>query len=118
MDISQLRDLLAQIQNGARVTTAIGEPITVGERVVIPVVEVAYGGGGGGGAGKSPQAVDAEGRGGGGGGGVRIRPLGCWVIGPTEERWVPAVDTTRLMMVAGSFAMLLLITLRAITRRW
>ena len=117
MDISQVRDLLAQVQNGARVTTAVGEPITVGERVVIPVVEVAYGGGGGGGAGKSPQATEAEGQGGGGGGGVRVRPLGCWVIGPHEERWVPAVDTTRAMLIIGSFAMLFLITLRAIMRR-
>ncbi|HEY3376319.1 MAG TPA: spore germination protein GerW family protein [Armatimonadota bacterium] len=116
MDISQVRDLLNQVQTGARITTAVGEPVTVGERVVIPVAEVAYGGGGGGGGGRSPQADDLEGSGGGGGGGVRIRPLGCWVIGPDDERWLPAIDANRLVIMAGTLAMVLLFTVRAIVR--
>ncbi|HEX2948047.1 MAG TPA: spore germination protein GerW family protein [Armatimonadota bacterium] len=117
MDISQVRDLLNQIQAGARVTTAIGDPVTVGERVVIPVVEVAYGGGGGGGAGKAPETEQSEGSGGGGGGGVRVRPLGCWVVGPTSERWIPAIDANRLMIVAGTLVTLLFVTIRALAKR-
>jgi len=116
MDISQLKDLLSQVQAGARVTTAIGEPITVGDRVVIPVVEVAYGGGGGGGGGKAPSE-QAEGGGGGGGGGVRIRPLGCWIIGPNSEIWQPAFDLNRVIMIGGAIAMMLLMTIRALSGR-
>lgn len=116
MDLSQVRDLLSQVQAGARVTAAVGEPITVGDRIVIPVVEVGYGGAGGGGGGRAPQNQEVEGSGGGGGGGVHIRPLGCWVISPTAERWIPAIDANRLIMVAGSLSMLLLITLRKLLR--
>lgn len=114
MDISQVRDLLTQVQTGARVSTAVGDPIQVGDRIVIPVVEVAYGGGGGGGAGKTPN--EETGGGGGGGGGVRIHPLGCWVIGPDDERWVPAIDVNRVIVVAGTIATLLLLTIRGIFR--
>ena len=116
MDIGQFRDLLTQIQTGARVSTAIGEPVQVGDRIVIPVAEVSYAGGGGGGSGKAP-AEQAEGSGGGGGGGVSIRPLGCWVVGPVDERWVPALDVNRAMMIGGALVVTMLLTVRAIMRR-
>jgi len=116
MDIGQLRDLLQQVQAGARVSTAIGDPVQVGDRVVIPVAEVSYGGGGGGGGGKGIHE-QAAGSGGGGGGGVTIRPLGCWVVGPDDERWVPSFDINRAVMIAGAIGTLALITLRLIVRR-
>ncbi len=116
MEIGAIRDLLTQVQTGARVSTAVGEPVTVGERVIIPVVEVAYGGGGGGGGGKG-EAETGEGSGGGGGGGVRLRPLGAWVIDQDSERWVPALDVNRLVLVAGTLAALLLVTIRIIATR-
>ncbi len=117
MDLSQARDLLSQVQAGARVSTAIGEPVAVGERMVIPAAEVIYGGGGGGGSGKSAREQPAEGGGGGGGGGVRIRPLGCWVFDQDGERWVPALDVNRLVLIAGGVLSLLLLTARAFVRR-
>jgi len=116
MDIGQLRDLLSQVQAGARVSTAIGEPVQVGERVIIPVAEVAYGGGGGGGGGKA-QTEQGELNGGGGGGAVRIRPLGAWVIGPDEEIWVPSLDVNKLIMVGSAVFALVLVTLRTIMMR-
>lgn len=118
MDITAIRELLHQVQTGARISTAVGEPVQVGERVVIPVAEVAYGGGGGGGM--TPEGADvkeARGSGGGGGGGIRIRPLGCWVIGPDEEIWLPAVDVNRLALMVGGIATLFLLTIRALLRR-
>jgi uncharacterized spore protein YtfJ len=113
MDIAQL---LSQVQNGARVSTAVGDPVQVGDRVVIPVAEVAYGGGGGGGSGKA-NTEQAEGGGGGGGGGVRIRPLGCWVIGPDDELWIPSLDVNRMIMLGGAIFALLLVTIRTIALR-
>lgn len=110
MDVSQWRDVLTQVQAGARVSTAVGEPIPVGERVVIPVVQIAYGGGGGGGQRQAGEPSS------GGGGGVRIRPLGCWVIGPDSERWVPSLDVNRLTAIAGSIIILLLLTIRALAK--
>ena len=115
MDMVQVRELISQFQVGARVSTAIGEPVTVGERVIIPVAEVAYGGGGGGGGGQLTQDQTA-GSGGGGGGGVHVRPLGCWVIGPDEELWVPALDVNRIIIVGSAVFSLLLLTIRAIVK--
>ena len=121
MDLTQLRELFTQVQTGARVTTAIGEPVQIGNRVIIPVAEIGYGGGGGGGD-ASANAEHKEncgcGRGAGGGAGVRIRPLGCWVISPSEERWLPAVDVNRLILVIGGVLALGILTVRAIARHW
>lgn len=111
MDIGMLRELLSQVQAGARVSTAIGEPVTIGERVIIPVAEIAYGGGGGGGGGKGQPEL-GEGSGGGGGGGVRVRPLGCLVVDQDSERWVPTLDVNRLALIAGTLAAMLLVTVR------
>ena len=116
MELTQVRELLNQVQGNARVSTAIGDPIQVGERVVIPVVEVSYGGGGFGGGGKM-DGDNAIGSGGVGGGGVHVRPLGCWIIGPDSERWVAAVDINRAIVILGSLSMILLITVRTLLLR-
>ncbi len=159
MDLTQIRELLTQVQTGARVTTAIGDPVQIGNRVIIPVAEICYGAGGGGGGSSmkaehqegcgchtgngeasaeaehnegcgchtgtgeaSAKAEYQEGCGGGGHGGsgagahARIRPLGCWVISPNEERWLPAVDVNRLILVIGGVLMLGILTVRAIAR--
>lgn len=87
MELSVIRDLLTRGQASARVTTAIGDPVTVGDRVVIPVAEIIYAGSEGGGGGATAQADSGEG-GGGGGLHVQVRPLGCRGIGP-GDRWVP-----------------------------
>lgn len=115
MDFTGIRDLITQMQTGARVSTAIGEPVTVGDRIVVPVAEISYGGGGGGGGGADAEK-QGEGGGGGGGGGVKIRPLGCWVIGPCDQQWLPAVDVNRALVIFGSVAVLLLLTIRALAR--
>jgi uncharacterized spore protein YtfJ len=116
MDLGMLRDLLTQVQTGARVQTAIGDPVSVGTRTVIPVAEVRYGGGDGGGGGGFGHAQQEAG-GGGGGGGVQITPLGCWVIGDRDAQWVPAVDANRLLILLGALIALLLGTVRALARR-
>src|SRR4051794_41904933 len=64
-----LRGLVSRL-GGARL--CFGEPVKVGERVVIPVARVKAAGGGGFGSG----GMSGTDSGGGGGGGVRGRPLG------------------------------------------
>jgi uncharacterized spore protein YtfJ len=115
MELTDIRDLLSQVQGSARVSTAVGEPVQVGDRVIIPVAEVAFGGGGGGGA--TTETTQEENRGSGAGAGMRIRPLGCWSIGPDGERWIPALDINRLAVVGGIVAITLLWVLRGLARR-
>jgi len=115
--LSAVRDLLSQVQTGARVTTAIGEPIQVGDRQVIPAVKITYCGGGGGGGGTMREQQAGEGHGSGAGAGVRIRPLGCWIVGPQGEIWLPALDINRTFLIAGAIVMLFLLTIKALIRR-
>ncbi|MEI7834082.1 MAG: spore germination protein GerW family protein [bacterium] len=115
MELTQVKDLLDQVQANARVSTVYGEPVQVGDRIIITVAEVQYGGGGGGGTGKRQDK--AEGGGGGGGGGVIVRPMGCLVIGKDEEKWVPVIDINRAIIIGGAIAVLLLTTIRALARK-
>ena len=117
MDMTQIHDFLSQVQTDARVSTAIGEPVQMQDRLLIPVAEIAYGGGGGAGSGKSAEPETAEGSGGGVGVGVRIRPLGCWIMDQNGERWLPAIDVNRAILVGGTVLGLLLLTLRTIATR-
>lgn len=67
-----LKDIVGELKDIARSQTIIGEPITVGNKTVIPVVKISVGFGAGGGQGEAHEK--AGGFGGGGGGGARIEP--------------------------------------------
>ncbi|MEV6814140.1 spore germination protein GerW family protein [Micromonospora sp. NPDC051296] len=86
-----------------------GEPVTHDGVVVLPVAQVSHGGGGGGGSGPEP-AGKAFGMG--GGYGATARPVGAFVIARGSARFVPAVDLTRLAVVAACAAVSIAILLR------
>jgi len=95
-----------RIRATADVRVVYGEPITVGERTVVPVAAVSYVFGAGAGKG---SCGGQEGEGGGGGGGVRVRPLGVIEITPQGTRFVPVFDAQRLALLAlGAIALLAL----------
>ncbi|MBI1354000.1 MAG: hypothetical protein GC160_06615 [Acidobacteria bacterium] len=71
-----------RLSTEATVRRVFGEPITVGERTVIPVAKVGYGFGAGGG-GKSDEE-----EGGGGGGGARLTPAGVVELTPGGVEYV------------------------------
>jgi uncharacterized spore protein YtfJ len=100
---------------GARL--CYGEPVRVGDRVVIPVASVRAAGGGGFGSG------DAEGSGGGGGGYLEARPLGFIDAGPEGSRFaaIPDPDATLRTIKGGATALATVATtiagLRAVRHR-
>jgi uncharacterized spore protein YtfJ len=96
-------ELLAGARDAITVKRVYGDPIEQEGVTVIPAAAVGGGGGGGG---------DAE-HNGGGGFGVRARPVGAYVIRGDEVTWVPAVDVTRLAVVALG----ILVVLRSLLRR-
>lgn len=67
-----LKDIVGELKDMASSQTVIGEPITVGEKTVIPVVKISVGFGAGGGQGEAPEK--GGGFAGGGGGAARIEP--------------------------------------------
>jgi uncharacterized spore protein YtfJ len=77
----------------ADVETVYGEPVTRGDRTVVPVARVGYRFGGGfGSGGGSSEAEEHTGYGGGGGGAVTAEPAGALEISPEGTRFV---DTER-----------------------
>ncbi len=74
-----LETLLDKLQNIAATKTVVGEPVMIGEKIIVPVVKVALGVGAGSGAG--PGKADGDGPGGSGGGaGLSVSPVAFIVI--------------------------------------
>jgi uncharacterized spore protein YtfJ len=73
-----LQSIMGEIKQIAVTEAIIGEPVTLGDKMVVPVSRIMVGFGVGGGEGSSDK--QGEGFGGGGGGGVRIDPVGFIVI--------------------------------------
>ncbi|MCK4372007.1 MAG: sporulation protein [candidate division Zixibacteria bacterium] len=73
-----LKGVVGELKEVARSETIIGEPVTVGDRTVIPVVKISVGFGAGGGQGEDEKS--RSGFGGGGGGGTKIEPAAFIII--------------------------------------
>jgi uncharacterized spore protein YtfJ len=92
----EVKDILQAIgerlQTAATVKSVYGEPITAGDRTVIPVARVRFGFGGAGG--------QLAGGGGGGGGGMRAEPAGVVEITPAGTTFKSFPDQRRLFAAA------------------
>ncbi len=105
-----MKTIVDELRNMARSETVIGEPITVGNATIVPVVKVCvgFGAGGGEGGGEGPSGEtgkigSGQGVGQGGGGGVKIEPVAfLTVVGDdvrllsvgkrlSMDRWVETV---------------------------
>ncbi len=67
-----LKDIVGELKEIASSQTVVGEPITIGDKTVVPVVKISVGFGAGGGQGEYPSK--GGGFGGGGGGAAKIEP--------------------------------------------
>jgi len=100
MNIHELLQTLSdRVATRASVKNVYGEPVTVGDRTVIPVASVAFGFGGG--AGEEKGVRDSHG--GGGGGGVAAKPSGALEITPQGTRFITFPNYGRIAaaMAAG-----------------
>lgn len=73
-----LKGVVGELREISKSETIIGEPISVGNRTVIPVVTISVGFGAGGGQGEDKKAM--AGFGGGGGGGAKIEPAAFIIL--------------------------------------
>lgn len=85
--VELLKGVVGELRQVASSETVIGEPITVGDRTVIPVVKVTIGFGAGGGQGE--MAKGESGFGGGGGGGAKIEPIAFIIMDETGVSLLP-----------------------------
>jgi uncharacterized spore protein YtfJ len=99
--IGEMFTRLEDLQANATVDMVFGQPVTTGDKIVIPVASVSYGFGFGFGEGtdRDDEKMDI-GSGGGGAGGVNAKPLGLVEITPERTRVEPIVNEQTLA-VAG-----------------
>lgn len=81
-----LKGVVGELREIARSETIIGEPVTVGDTTVIPIVKISVGFGAGGGQGENQKA--GTGFAGGGGGGANIEPAGFIIMSPDGVKFL------------------------------
>ena len=107
-----LQSFKDSLLSNATVKSVYGDPVTFGDRTIVPVARVAYGFGGGFGSRlKSGEAPALTGdvaaprgpgeEGGGGGGGVAAMPLGVVEVTPTRTRFIRFGEGRRLAAAAA-----------------
>jgi len=94
-----LKSVVGELKEISKSETIIGDPITVGDRTVIPIVRISVGFGAGGGQGENSKSE--TGFGGGGGGGVKIEPSafiimdkdGVSILPANKGKWDSIIDS-------------------------
>jgi hypothetical protein len=112
MEASELLDVSRSEISARR---AFGEPVQLGDAIIIPAAKVRMGAGGGGGKGPSEQPIGA-----GSGFGLSAKPVGAFVIRQGHVRWRPAIDVNRIILggqLVVAFGLLVLGTVLRAQRR-
>ena len=109
--MTKVDEVLREARDTLTVRRVYGEPYEADGVTVIPAASVR----GGGGAGEG-ETSDTTPGGSGGGFGVAARPVGAYQVKDGAVTWVPAADTTRVLIFAQVVAIVALVVLRSILR--
>lgn len=93
--LSLLQSLHENLSSRAQVKSVFGEPVTAGDKTIIPVARIAFGFGAGAGTGGMGD-TRPQGEGGGGGGAMRAVPVGVFAVSPEGTRFVSIHDGKKL----------------------
>jgi len=93
MELPELLQNLRSMADRIGAKSVYGEPVVSGDKTIVPVASVAFGGGGGFGEGTKSEK---PGKGGGGGGGFRGVPAGFIEITPAGTRFVPIREKEKM----------------------
>jgi uncharacterized spore protein YtfJ len=96
-----LRSIGDRLAMGATVKNLFGEPVTAGERTVIPIARISYSFGGGGGS----QPSETQKTGGGAGGRMSARPWGALEISPGGTRFVGTSSGEAAVALLAAFVL-------------
>ena len=110
--MSKVDEILSEARDTLTVRRVFGEPVDHNGVTVIPAAAVR--GGGGGGAGEPGEGAPG---GSGAGFGMSARPVGAYQIKGDEVTWLPAADTTKVILLAEVLGIVALLVLRSILRR-
>ena len=84
-----VKTTLGEIEKVLSTRTVVGEPITIQDVTLIPLISVGFGFGAGGGEGRGEAKQKGEGSGGGTGGGAWVRPKAIIIIDKGGARIEP-----------------------------
>jgi uncharacterized spore protein YtfJ len=110
---SKLLDRIAEARDAVTVRRVFGEPYEQGGLSVIPAASVRGAAGGGGGTGPDATAGSGEGM----GFAVTARPIGAYVVRDGQVSWRPAMDLTRVVLVAEALVGVALLVAALRSRR-
>jgi len=86
---SLTKTTLDEIEKVLTTRTVVGEPITIEDKTLIPLISVGFGFGAGGGSGKGEAKQKGEGAVGGTGGGAWVKPIAVIIIDKEGVRIEP-----------------------------
>ncbi len=86
---SLVKTTLEEIEKVLTTRTVVGEPITIDDKTLVPLISVGFGFGAGGGSGKGEAKQKGEGAGGGTGGGAWVKPIAVIIIDKEGVRIEP-----------------------------
>jgi uncharacterized spore protein YtfJ len=109
--MTKLEDVMADAQDTFTVKRVFGEAYEKNGVTFIPAASVRGGGGGG-----ESEAGESTPGGTGGGFGMTARPVGAYRIVGDDVTWVPAADTTKVIMLAEIVLIVALLVVRSILR--
>jgi uncharacterized spore protein YtfJ len=95
MDVVEnlVKTTLGEIEKVLSTRTVVGEPITIQDVTLIPLISVGFGFGAGGGEGRGEAKQKGEGSGGGTGGGAWVRPKAIIIIDKEGVRIEPIMGS-------------------------
>ncbi len=85
---------LGQIEGMLDSKSVVGQPITIGDYTILPLISIGFGFGVGTGSGKSEELIRGEGAGGASAGGGGVKPVAVVVIGPEGAKVEPLKGAT------------------------
>ena len=86
---SLVKTTLEEIEKVLTTRTVVGEPITVEDKTLVPLISIGFGFGAGGGSGKGEAKQKGEGAGGGTGGGAWVKPIAVIIVDKEGVRIEP-----------------------------
>jgi len=109
--MTKIDDLLSEAQGTLTAQRVYASPYEKDGITFIPAASVR----GGGGAGEG-EGGESEPSGLGGGFGMSARPVGGYMIKNDEVSWIPAADTTRVIILAEIVAIVAMLVVRSILK--
>ena len=107
--MANIDDIISTARDSITARRVFGDPYEKDGVTLIPAAAVRGGAGGG-------EGDDGSSTGGGGGFGLTARPVGAYEIKDGEVRWVPAADTTRVIVFSQIVVIVALLVVGRILR--